>query len=125
MDRTFLQTLLGEDAPIDVILQEHSRIVDGLQFQHSLQQAVSDAGGRNFTAIRALLDEQELMDSENRQQALAQALKQVKKENPYLFETGVTQPYTQGAAAYMRNDYDMEDIGAMSMAEYRRFRKGK
>ena len=119
MDRTFLQTLLGEDAPIDAILQEHGRVVDGLQFQHSLEQAVSAAGGRNLTAIRALLG------SENREQALAQALKQVKKENPYLFETGVTQPYTQGAAAYMRNDYDMEDIGAMSMAEYRRFRKGK
>lgn len=125
MDRIFLQTLLGEDAPIDAILQEHGRVVNGLQFQYSLQQAVSAAGGRNFTAIRALLDEQALMDSENREQALAQAMKQLKKENPYLFETGVVQPYAQGTAAHMRNDYDMEDIGAMSMAEYRRFRKGK
>lgn len=125
MDRTFLQTLLGEDAPIDAILQEHGRVVDGLQFQHSLQQAVSTAGGRNFTAIRALLDEQALMGSENREQVLAQALKKLKKENPYLFETGVTQPYAQGAAAHVRQDYDMEDIGAMSMAEYRRFRRGK
>ena len=125
MDRIFLQTLLGEDAPIDAILQEHGRVVNGLQFQYSLQQAVSAAGGRNFTAIRALLDEQALMNSENREQALAQAMKQLKKENPYLFETGVVQPYAQGTAAHMRNDYDMEDIGAMSMAEYRRFRKGK
>lgn len=125
MDRLFLQTLLGEDAPIDTILQEHGRVVDGLQFQHSLQQAVSAAGGRNFTAIRALLDEQALMGSENREQALAQAMKQLKKENPYLFETGIAQPYAQGTAAHMRNDYDMEDIGAMSMSEYRRFRRGK
>lgn len=125
MDRLFLQTLLGEDAPIDAILQEHGRVMDGLQFQHSLQQAVSAAGGRNLTAIRALLDEQALMGSENREQALAQAMKQLKKENPYLFETGIAQPYAQGTAAHMRNEYDMEDIGAMSMAEYRRFRKGK
>lgn len=125
MDRTFLQTLLGEDAPIDAILQEHGRVVEHLQFQHSLQQAVDAAGGRNLTAIRALLDEQMLLESENREQALTQALKQVKKDNPYLFETGVAQPYAQGAAAHMRNDYDMEDIGAMSMAEYRRFRRGK
>lgn len=125
MDRTFLQTLLGEDAPIDAILQEHGRVVDGLQFQHSLEQAVSAAGGRNLTAIRALLDEPALLGSENREQALAQALKQVKKENPYLFETAVSQPYAQGTAAHMRQEYDMEDIGAMSMAEYRRFRRGK
>ena len=125
MDRTFLQTLLGEDAPIDAILQEHGRVVEHLQFQHSLQQAVDAAGGRNLTAIRALLDEQMLLESENREQALTQALKQVKKDNPYLFETGVAQPYAQGTAAHMRNDYDMGDIGAMSMAEYRRFRRGK
>ena len=124
MERAFLTALLGEDGPIEEILQEHGRIVNALEFQHSLQQAVSAAGGRNLKAIRALLDEEVLLGSENREQAMEQALRQLKKENPYLFEGGITQPYAAGAAARMGQGASMEDMGAMSMAEYKRFRRG-
>ncbi len=122
MDRTFLEGLLEDGAVIDTILQEHESTVKRMEFQHSLQQAVTAAGGRNLTAIRALLDEEELFGSENQEQAMSDALKKLKRESPYLFESRMEQPYSAGKPAQL--GYSMEDLGAMSMSQYKRFRKG-
>lgn len=122
MDRTFLEGLLEDGAVIDAILQEHESTVKRMEFQHSLQQAVTAAGGRNLTAIRALLDEEGLFGSENQEQAMADALKKLKRESPYLFESRMEQPYSAGKPAQL--GYSMEDLGAMSMSQYKRYRKG-
>ena len=124
MERTFLEGLVNDPAAVDAILQEHGRIVDAMEFRNTLQQAVQAAGGRNYTAIAALLDQESLLQSQNRQEAVQAALRGLKRESPYLFAGTVEQPYAGGTAAAVTGSYTMEDVGAMSMEEYRRFRKG-
>lgn len=123
MDREFLKGLVEDEAAVDAILQEHGRVVEEMGFHHALEQAVNAAGGRNLTAIRALMDENAILGSEDRERALAEAVKRVKKDSPYLFQSPAVQPYAGGTPAQVL-DFSMEDIGAMSMAEYRRFRRG-
>lgn len=120
MERAFLEGLLEDGAVVDAILQEHQRTVSDVRYQHTLASCVDKAGGRNLTAIRALLDEGALKGAEDVPQAVEQAVKGLKKEHGYLFRTAA-QPYAAGENVAAKH-YDMEDVAAMSMAEYRRFR---
>ncbi len=124
MDRQFLEGLNLEPSVIDEILREHDRALEGQRFESQMGDAIRAAGGRNQKAIRALLDEKAIGESEDRQAALEQALRQVKQDSPYLFDTPVRPMYAGGVPAQVRSGCTMEDLGAMSMAEYRRFRKG-
>ena len=103
------------------ILQRHQAIVDGYEVrlrEGQLQQAVTAAGGRNYTAIRALVGE--LPTDEKG--AIA-AVAKVRRESPYLFGAGaVTAPGTGGNP--ISGDYTMEELGKLSPAEYRKYRKG-
>ncbi len=124
MERVFLEELVGDEAAVDAILQAHETELRQQDFRHGLERAVSDAGGRNLTAIRALLDEQALFASEHPDKAVQEAIRKLKKDSPYLFENRVSQPYAAGVPAQM-GEASMEDLGAMTMAEYRRFRRGR
>lgn len=120
MERAFLEELLNDDAVVDAILQEHQRTVADVRYQHTLASCVDKAGGRNLTAIRALLDEGALKGAEDVANAVEQAVRGLKKEAPYLFHTQ-QQPYAAGETVAPKS-YAMEDVAAMSMAEYRRYR---
>lgn len=68
-----------------------------MEFDSSLEHAVSAAKGRNAKAIRALLDVDTLKKSTNRKDDLAKALEDLKKDNGYLFESEQTPPpYASG-----------------------------
>ncbi len=120
MERSFLEGMIGDPAVVDAILREHERTVRDVRFQHSLASCVERAGGRNLTAIRALLDENALMGAEDVDRAVGEAVGELKKQHGYLFRSPV-QPYAAGDPAGVKA-YGMEDIANMSMAEYRRFR---
>jgi len=127
--KEFLDNLVSDAAVAEAILQEHQRIVTDYEqriramgIDSAVRQAVTAAGGRNLTAIRALMDEAAL-DAQDAEAAARQAVAKIKRENPYLFaDAQVTAPGTgTGSPA---GDYTMDELGKLSLAEYRRYRKG-
>ena len=109
-----------EESVAEVIRQRHKDIVAGLEnriLEGQLQQAVTAAGGRNYIAIRALVGELPLDEA-----SAKAAVAAVKRENPYLFGGPVSAPGTGGSP--VSGEYTMEELGKMSPAEYRRYRKG-
>ena len=124
MKREFLEQLLGQSEATEAILAEHNRVVTRLEAEAAVRQAVATSGGRNLTAIRALLDENSIAGSENVVAAAEQAVREVKRSSPYLFETpAIGAPGTGGTT--VGGDFSMEELGKMSLSEYRRYRKGK
>ena len=109
-----------DETVAEAILQRHKDIVAGYEnriLESQLQQAVTAAGGRNYIAIRALIGELP-QDAA----AARSAVRQVQRENPYLFGGMVSAPCTGGNP--VSGDYTMEELGKLSPAEYRRYRKG-
>lgn len=101
MEREFLEQLGLEEPVIDAVLTEHSKAVQSfdaqlqqVRFDAMFQNAVARSGGRNAKAIGALLDMDLLRASDAPEQALEDALRNLKKENGYLFE----QPQPPGYA---------------------------
>lgn len=124
MKREFLEELLGQCDATEAILAEHGRVVARLGAENAVKLAVTAAGGRNMTAIRALLDESAIAGSEDMDAAAKLAVREVRKSNPYLFESaGVTAPGTGGTT--VGEDYTMDELGKLSLSEYRRYRKGR
>ena len=124
MKREFLEQLLGQSEATEAILAEHNRVVAAMEAEAAVRQAVTASGGRNLTAIRALLDESGIAGSENVMAAAEAAVREVKRNSPYLFQSPVVSaPGTGGAA--VSGDFTMEELGKMSLSDYRRYRKGK
>ena len=118
MDKEYLLTLVGEEAA-EAIWQKHQQALRALGCSHALSAAVRNAGGRNETAIRALLNESEILNADDMDAAAASAVEGLKRQHAYLFAAPqVTSPGTGSAPVAAT----MEDIGRMSMAEYRRYR---
>lgn len=104
-------------------ISEYENRVRALGAESALKQAVAAAGGRNLTAIRALVDETVIADSEDMDSAARQAVETLRRENPYLF--AVPQAYAPGTGTKpARTGYSMEELGKLSLADYRRYRKG-
>ena len=96
MTKEFLEELqIGEEAA-EVILQRHKEKLQLLQFDHSLQTAITEARGRNHKAITALLDLPALQENP---EGLEEALKTLKKENGYLFEPDTPPVYARSTGS--------------------------
>ena len=119
MDKEFLEGLVSAEVA-DVILQRHQQDVQRLRCDHALANAIRSMGGRNETAIRALLDDSVILGADNMDQAAASAVEGLKREHGYLFAMPIISSPGTGTAPLAH--HSMEDIGRMSMAEYRRFR---
>lgn len=65
---------------------DHQNELDSLALEGVLQAAVSAARGKNFKAIKALLDMDALRQSEDRESAVTQAIGKLKEEAGYLFD---------------------------------------
>ena len=123
MERAYLEELVGAEAA-EEILRLHQQELAAMECRHAIAGAVRAAGGRNETAIRALLDEAAIANAENMEQAACSAVAALKKAHGYLFEAQrVSSPGT--GALTLQDNPTMEDIGNMSMAEYRRYRLGR
>ena len=100
MEKEFLESLGLNEETVAAILERHGQVVSAhqedmarLRFDTQVEKAVNAAGGRNLTAIRALLDEQALQTAEDTENAITQAVKDVKKQCAYLFENPMPPAY--------------------------------
>ena len=81
----------------DQAVASHTKELEGIKFQHTLEQAITGAKGRNTKAIMALLDVDTLKGSEDQATAIKDALENLKKESGYLFDNaGSPPPYAPG-----------------------------
>ena len=123
----FIDNLCLDEATAQLVRSEHQKVIDAyesrirtLTVDAAVKQAVTAAGGRNLTAIRALMDESAL--GEDIEMGAKAAVAAIKRENPYLFGgMAVTSPGT-GAPTSM--GYTQEELGKLPLSEYRRYRKG-
>ena len=81
---------------LDRQVDTHRREMSELIFSHNLEKAILAAKGRNAKAITALLDIDALKASENQTADLEQALKNLKIDCSYLFQTETPPPYARG-----------------------------
>ena len=82
----------------DQAVEAHKKELAGINFQHTLDAAITEFKGKNTKAITALLDVETLRESEDQQKAIKAALEGLKKENGFLFdEEGTPPPYSPGA----------------------------
>ncbi len=95
-EKDYWQTQLRE------VEEKHRQQMEQLQFQSLLSGAITAAKGRNEKAITALLDVQALQVEPDREQAVAQALENLKKTDGYLFERATPPPYASGTGARIR-----------------------
>ena len=80
-------------------VETHRREMSDLIFSHNLEKAILAQKGRNAKAITALLDVETLKSSENQQTDLEEALRDLKQEHAYLFQSDNPPPYARGTGA--------------------------
>ena len=92
MEKEFLEGLGMEPEAVEAVLAAHEKTVQAhqaelaaLQLQHRVSEAVHAAGGRSVKAIAALLDMDDIRDSEDVDGALQEAIAKLKKESGWLF----------------------------------------
>ena len=100
MDKEFLEGLGISPEAVEAILSKQQEVASAhqaqlsqLQLQHAVESAVHRAGGRNLKAVSALLDLESIGASQDIPAALDKALRQLKQENGYLFESPTPPPY--------------------------------
>ena len=120
--KEFIGNLVADAAVVEAIAAEHQRQVRGIRAESALKEAVTAAGGRNLKAIRALVDENAILGAEDLDVAARAAVDAVRQESPYLFGQGAV--FAQNTGAQSVGAPTQEALGAMSFAEYRRYRKG-
>lgn len=105
----------GWEEKYNRIVEDHEKEIKALHLQNALQTAITRAGGRNLTAISALLDLESIQQQEDISASLADAVEKLKQENSYLFyQTAV--PYAQGTGT------SMPDRAPVSLADALRLR---
>ncbi len=84
----------------DQAVTQHAQQMQKLRFDHALNQAISQMGGRSEKAIAAMLDLDVLRNSEDQPQAIMEALKALKEESAYLFQQELMSPvYARGTGS--------------------------
>lgn len=79
-------------------IKDHNAKLADMAFDKDLEDGIAKAKGKNAKAIKALLDVDALKKSTNRAADIDAALKDVAKENDYLFDAGGNPPpYSSGA----------------------------
>ena len=117
--KEFLENLVDDPEVVAAIDGEVKRRVRGLQAEAAVKEAVAAAGGRNLKAIRALLDTQSVESAQDMAAAARAVVAAVRKDSPYLFGQGAVFAQNTGNLPLTQ-----QELGAMSFAEYRRYRKG-
>ena len=126
MEKEFLESLgIGEEAVAAILeaaqktQESHQKELAALRFDSALEQAVMKAGGKNLTAIRALLDIDTLSNAE--EGAIEKALKELKKTCGYLFESQLPPAYATGTGT--RQTPAVEEPRALAEALREKFKK--
>ncbi len=93
----------------DQAVMDHENVL----FQNSLEATILSAGGRNAKAIMALLDVETLRQSENRQEAMEAALRELKVQEGYLFGSPTPPPYARGTGIQGKETAPTDLAGAL------------
>ena len=120
--KEFIENLLGQTEEAAAIAAEFDSRIRSMTVEHALQSAVTAAGGRNITAIRALLDESAIGASEDIAAAAQSAVARCRRQHGYLFEE--PRVYAPGTGSSRNDGYTMEELGKLSLSEYRKYRRG-
>lgn len=87
-------------------VSDHEKALAALRMEHTLEQAVAKAGGRNVKAITALMDMESITQKDDISAAVQEAVESLKQSDGYLFApvapafavgTGTSTPQTQPA----------------------------
>lgn len=147
MKREFLQSLM-EDMPkevVDAIMEENGRDIQGAKqsaqeweekyhqaveshkaelaqtkFDAALREAITEAGGRNHKAITALLNVEGIKASEDHSAAMAQALKELKKDSGYLFYREQPPMYAAGTGTSQTTPAEAETLAGALREKFER-----
>ena len=89
-----IDRLKGE---LDNQAKAHKQQLSDMAFDHTLNNAIKEAKGRDSKAVRAMLDLDALKGSEDHGAAIKAALESLQKGKGWLFDTGpVPPPYAAG-----------------------------
>ncbi len=96
------------------VREVHQKELNDLKFQHLLSASITSQKGRSEKAITALLDTASLMEREDMQAAVDEAVTALKESHPYLFEASLfPPPYARGAGAFAPQDEPVTLAGAL------------
>ena len=121
--KEFIEKLVEDPEIAGAIDAEYQRRIRAMGVESAVKEAVAAAGGRNLKAIRALLDESSIGQAQDMAAAAKSAVEELRQESPYLFGTGRVFAENTGTGP-VAGQVTQEALGAMSLAEYRRYRKG-
>ena len=83
---------------IEQLKQAHLQELKKVQFEYMLSLEIYKSKGRNTKAICALLDLENLQNSQEPEKEIALALEQLQQQTPYLFEKETLPIYAGGTA---------------------------
>ena len=90
--------------------ESYKKQISDRDFDDGLKAAINDAKGKNYKAIRALLDIETLKQSKNQAADIKTALEQIKTDNDYLFNSDASAPpFAAGTGTHGQSDHS-DDI---------------
>lgn len=102
--------------------EEYARKETERVFNESLDKAITDAGGRNVKAVRALLDVDALIKSKDQTEDIKKALETAKESDSYLF--GADEPFQNPIGPTGGKPPINKKLEDMTYEEYKAYRQG-
>jgi calcineurin-like phosphoesterase family protein len=107
----------------DEAVADYKRQQEDREFSSALENAISEAKGKNSKAIMALLDTEKLRCSRNMEKDIKSAIEAVRTESGYLFEDNGGKPHFSAPNGAGSPSGTSKPLGTLSMAEYIAARK--
>lgn len=107
----------------DEAVAEYKRQQEDREFASALENAISEARGKNAKAIMALLDTEKLRGSRNMEKDIKSAIEAVRTDSGYLFEDNGGKPHFSAPNGAGSPSGTSKPLGTLSMAEYIAARK--
>jgi hypothetical protein len=107
----------------DEAVADYKRQQEDREFNSALENAISEAKGKNSKAIMALLDTEKLRGSRNLDKDIKSALDSLRTDSGYLFEDNGGKPHFSAPNGAGSPSGTSKPLGTLSMAEYMAARK--
>jgi hypothetical protein len=107
----------------DEAVADYKRQQEDREFSSALENAISEAKGKNAKAIMALLDTEKLRGSRNMEKDIKSALDALRTDSGYLFEDNGGKPHFSAPNGAGSPSGTSKPLGTLSMAEYIAARK--
>jgi len=97
------------ETTVDTNKKEYEKEIANRDFNDLLASKAKSLGARDVKAVAPFLDVDKLKESKNQDKDIEEALKSVKKENAYLFETDDTTPPPRAVSSTPGSGNDTHD----------------